>query len=169
MKSGIATIILSLCLLFTGGVAFAQDDIHLSPSCKYCGMDREKFAHSRMVVTYDDGSSLGTCSLHCLAIELSLNIDKTPTKLEVGDYNSKKLIDAEQAFWVIGGGKPGVMTKNAKWAFENKADAEKYVAENGGTLGDFEAAISAAYADMYADSKMIRERRKMKKMKMQSN
>lgn len=169
MKTGFAAVFLSMCLFFAGGVAVAHEDIQATQSCKYCGMDREKFAYSRMVVTYDDGSTLGTCSLHCLAIELSLNIDKTPTKLEVGDYNSKKLIDAEKAFWVIGGGKPGVMTKNAKWAFENKADAEKYIAENGGTLADFEKAIETAYSDMYADSKMIRERRKMKKMKMQSN
>lgn len=38
----------------------------------------------------------------------------------VGDYNTKRLIDAEKAVWVIGGGKQGVMTKRAKWAFEKR-------------------------------------------------
>jgi copper chaperone NosL len=118
-----------------------------------------------MQVTYDDGVAVGTCSLHCAAVDLALNIDKTPTAVQVGDYRSKNLIDAENAFWVIGGDQMGVMTKRAKWAFEKKEDAEKYIAEHGGTLATFEEAIKASYEDIYADTKMIREKRKMKKMK----
>jgi nitrous oxide reductase accessory protein NosL len=58
----------------------------------------------------------------------------------------------------------GVMTKRAKWAFGKKEDAEKFKAENGGDLASFEQVIKASYEDMYADTKMIRERRKMRKM-----
>ena len=167
MKKGILSILFIACVLSIGGVAFGgsdiQADIQKDPSCKYCGMDRAKFAHSRMVVEYDDGTSLGTCSIHCMAIELALNIDKTPRSMQVGDFNSKKLIDAEKAFWVIGGNKPGVMTKQAKWAFENKTDAEKFIVENGGSLSTFDEAMKATYEGMYADSKMIREKRKMMK------
>jgi copper chaperone NosL len=65
---------------------------------------------------------------------------------------------------VIGGSKMGVMSKRAKWAFENKEDAEKFTRENGGQLATFEQAIQAAYQDMYEDTKMIRDRRKMTKM-----
>jgi copper chaperone NosL len=154
---------MTICVLITA-VAFAQDDIKKYPSCKYCGMDREKFAHSRMLVEYDDGTSLGTCSLHCMAVELAIHIDKTPKTLLVGDYNSKTLIDAEKASWVIGGSKMGVMTKKAKWAFGTKEDAEKFIKENGGEAATFDTAIKTAYEDMYADTKMIRERRKMKRM-----
>ena len=144
----------------------AQDDVAKQASCKYCGMDRKTFAHSRMFVTYEDGSSMGTCSLHCTAIELALNIDKTPKSIEVGDFKTKKLIDAEKAAWVIGGSKTGVMTKRAKWAFESKADADAFIKENGGKPASFDEAIKASYEDMYADTKMIREKRKMmKKMK----
>lgn len=152
--------------LFIGTVvlAQAQEDIQKHPSCKYCGMDREKFGHSRMLIEYEDGSSLGTCSLHCMAVELAIHIDKTPKAIFVGDFHSKALIDAEKASWVIGGNKMGVMTKRAKWAFAKKEDAEKFNAENGGDLASFEQAIKAAYEDMYADTKMIRERRKMRKM-----
>ena len=147
------------------GIASAHEDTQKFPTCKYCGMDRAKFAHSRMVVEYDDGTTLGTCSIHCLAIELVVNMDKTPRSMQVGDYNSKKLIDAEKAFWVIGGNKPGVMTKKAKWAFENKADAEKFIAENGGSLSTFDETMKATFEDMYADTKMIRAKRaEMKKM-----
>jgi len=159
------TIILVLAVLVTAAfMAFAQgDDIKLSPSCKYCGMDREKFGHSRMLIEYEDGTSVGTCSIHCAAVELAMTIDKTPKALMVGDVLTKKLIDAEKASWVIGGSKMGVMTSRAKWAFEKKEDADKFIKENGGTLSSFDEAIKLAYEDMYQDTKMIRERRSMKK------
>ena len=165
MKRWLVWMLAGVILSLAAGICLAQDDVAKQASCKYCGMDRKTFAHSRMLVTYEDGSSIGTCSLHCTAVELALNIDKTPKTIEVGDYKTKKLIDAEKAFWVIGGNKPGVMTKRAKWAFESKADAEAYVKENGGKLASFEEAIKASYEDMYADTKMIREKRKMMKMK----
>jgi copper chaperone NosL len=163
MKKRILSVLILACVFTIGGVAFGDADIQKDPSCKYCGMDRARFAHSRMVVVYEDGTSLGTCSIHCMAIDLAENMDKTPRSMQVGDFNGKKLIDAEKAFWVIGGNKPGVMTKKAKWAFENKADAEKFISENGGTLATFDEAMKATYEDMYADTKMIREKRKMMK------
>lgn len=153
--------------LLTGGLLFAQEDIQKLKACTYCGMDRGQYAHSRMLIVYDDGTEVGTCSIHCAAADLGVNLDKTPKTIQVGDYNTKKLIDAEKAVWVIGGGKPGVMSKQAKWAFEKEADARAFMQTNGGTLATFDEAIKAAYEDMYADTKMIRERRKMKKMQMQ--
>ena len=101
-----------------------------------------------MVIEYDDGTSLGACSLHCAALDLANNIDKTQKFIGVGDYNSKKLIDAEKAFWVVGGAKPGVMTGNPKWAFETKLAAEKFMKENGGVPANFDEAMAAAYTDM---------------------
>jgi len=86
----------------------------------------------------------------------------------VGDYGKKHLIDAEKAFWVIGGSKPGVMTKNAKWAFADKKDAEKFVQTNGGRLATFDEALQASYQDLGNDTRMIREKRKMMKMKKMS-
>ena len=163
MKKGILAVILIALLLSMAGVVWAQEDVQKAPSCKFCGMDRAKFAHSRMLATYDDGSMVGACSLHCLAIDLSLNIDKTPSSIQVGDFNSKKIIDAEKAFWVIGGNKPGVMTKEAKWAFEKKEDAERFIMENSGTLASFDEALKAAYESMHVDTKMIRDKRKMMK------
>ena len=155
-------------LVFCGliGLAFAQEDIQKNKSCKYCGMDREKFAYTRMLIEYDDGAAVATCSLHCTAVDLAQNIDKTPKSIKVADSASKSLIDAEKAIWVIGGSKSGVMTKRAKWAFEKKDDADKFIKENGGTIATFDEAMKAAYEDMYQDTRMIREKRKMMKMKM---
>jgi copper chaperone NosL len=165
MRKRFWPLVLAIMILFTGTLALAQQDVDKHTNCKYCGMDRKMFGHSRMLLVYEDGSELGTCSLHCVAVDLALNIDKMPKTVQVADYNTKVLIDAEKAVWVIGGEKPGVMSKRAKWAFEKKADAEAFVKQNKGTLADFETAIKASYEDMYSDTKMIREKRKAKHMK----
>jgi len=150
-------------MLATSSVVFAES--HGGKACPYCGMEKEKFGHTWMVVEYDGGKKVGFCSIHCAAIDLATNMDKTPVKTEVGDYITKKLIDAEKAYWVIGGNKPGVMTKRAKWAFGTKEEADKFMKENGGKLATFDETMKAAYEDMYDDTKMIREKRKMMKMK----
>lgn len=142
---------------------FALDDIKQSSSCKFCGMDRQKFDFSRMMIDYEDGTSAGVCSLHCAAVELAMNIDKIPKAIKVADFATRNLIDAEKAFWVVGGAKPGVMSKHGKWAFEKKDDAEAFIKTNGGALVSFDEAVKFAYNDMYEDTKMIREKRKMKK------
>ncbi len=163
------TALLLMCF-GVAAVALAQiaQDIQKYPSCAYCGMDREQFAFSRFLIEYDDGSSFGACSLHCAAVDLAMNMDKTPKSLKVGDLATKELIDAETAVWVLGGNKPGVMSKRAKWAFAKKEDAEKFVKEDGGEVCTFDRAMRATYEDMYADTKMIREKRKMKRMKGQT-
>jgi copper chaperone NosL len=167
MKRQALCYVLIVFCLFMGSALWALDnDVREIPSCKYCGMNREAFAHSRMHIEYNDGSKEGQCSLHCAAVDLALNLDKAPKAIHVGDYGTKVLINAETAVWVIGGTKPGVMTRNAKWAFANKEDGEKFQRENGGRIAGFDDALEAAYKDLAEDTKMIRERRKMRKMQM---
>ena len=148
---------------------YAQEDISKHPSCPYCGMDRAKFSHSRVYIEYEDDSTVGTCSVHCAAIDMTVKFDRTPSTIWVGDYDTRTLIDAEKAFWVVGGKKMGVMSKRAKWAFNNKKSAEHFTDVYGGELASFEEAIVAAYADMYKDNKMIREKRKKMQMKKTKN
>ena len=164
-------LLLPLALILTPvqGVEPPADDIIKAPSCPLCGMDRNKFNFSRVFIVYDDGSTFGACSLHCAAIDMAVNIDKGPVKIWVGDYNTKGLIDGEEAFWVIGGKKMGVMTKRAKWAFGTKQAAEQFIQQFGGQLSNFEEAAKAAYEDMYQDTRMIREKRKMKRMRMKKS
>jgi copper chaperone NosL len=164
-RKGLCCLLVALCLLAVSALWALDKDVKEIPACKHCGMNRETFAHSRMLIDYSDGSSVGTCSFHCTAVDLALSLDKTPNMIQVADYGKKTLINAEAATWVIGGSKPGVMTRNAKWAFVNKADAEKFQAENGGRLAGFDEALEAACKDLAADAKMIREKRKMIRMK----
>lgn len=162
----LCTIVAVFCLSLGSALWALENDVKEIRACKYCGMNRETFAHSRMLTDYSDGTKEGVCSLHCTAVDLALNLDKSPKTMQVGDYRTKQLIDAEKAFWVIGGSKPGVMTKNAKWAFAEKAGAEAFQRENGGRLATFDEALETAYKDLAEDTKMIRERRKMRNMKM---
>jgi copper chaperone NosL len=156
---------ISMCFIFLAGVAFAQHDAKKYPSCQHCGMNREAFAYSRMLIEYTDGTIVGTCSIRCAAVDLALNSDKTLKAIMVGDYNSKALIDARKAIWVMGGKKTGVMTEKAKWAFAQKSDAERFIAENGGKITSYDAAMKAAYKDLDVDTKkMIREKKKSGKM-----
>lgn len=148
------------------GILFAWTDVEKHKSCAYCGMDREKFAQSRMLIAYSDGSETPLCSLHCAAVDLAVSLDKTPKAIQVADFGTKELINSEQAFWVVGGSNQGVMTKRAKWAFSDKPKAEAFAKEKGGQITSFDDAMKAAYEDMYADTKMIRERRRMAKMKL---
>lgn len=114
-------------------------------SCQRCGMNRTKFAHSRMQINSVDGAMVGTCSLHCVATELGMTKGKPVKSLLVADYSNKqKLVDAKNANWVIGGSQKGVMTMVPKWAFEKKQDAEMFIQMNGGKLASYEEALAMA-------------------------
>jgi copper chaperone NosL len=123
-----------------------QADISEYNSCAQCGMHRDKFAHSRVYIQFSDGSSTGTCSVNCAAVELKGAATKTVKTFMVGDYLSRELIDAKKAFWVMGGEKAGVMTRNPKWAFAEEKAAQAFVKENGGRLVTFDEVLQAAMA-----------------------
>jgi len=133
--------------------------------CHYCGMKKAKFAHSWMNIEREDGSTVGVCSVHCAAVEMALNIDLPAKKITVGDYDTKEQIDAEDAYWVIGGKRMGVMTKRAKWAFSTKKGAAEFMDKNGGEPADFDEVMKATFEDMYEDTLMIQKKRKMMRRK----
>lgn len=131
-------------VMITGAVAIAADKVENPKPCKQCGMDRVAFSYSRMLILYGDGTSAGTCSLNCAAVEMKGNKGKKVKSLKVADYNSRKLIDAKTAAWVIGGSKQGVMTAMPKWAFAKRSDAEKFAKESGGRVTTFDEALNLA-------------------------
>ena len=147
-----------------------ENDIEKTPKCPYCGMDRKQYHHSRMVVHYSDDLADGTCSLHCTSISLSLNIDREPKGIYVGDNAAlgeiKPLIDVDKAVFLIGSQLKGVMTKRSKVAYSNEEAAKASQLANGGELGDFDKALTAAYMDMAQDVKMIRKNRDERRKKM---
>ena len=150
----ISFMVLVVLALFAAGAVSAQDDIKKCPSCKVCGMDREKFAHSRMLIEYEDGTTVGVCSLHCAAADMKQNKDRQVKSLMVADYATKKLIDAKTATWVVGGRKAGVMTSTPKWAFAREEDARKFIAEDGGKVTPFDGVMKAANEELNDNKKM---------------
>ena len=124
-----------------------QNDIDDHRSCGNCGMDRKAYGFSRMLVQYEDGTATGTCSLHCTVIELDANPGKTVKVLLVADRDSRILLEAEKAVWVMGGKKRGVMTERPKWAFQSKEDAEVFIRANSGKIAAWADALAAARED----------------------
>ncbi|MCP4008819.1 MAG: twin-arginine translocation pathway signal protein, partial [Proteobacteria bacterium] len=105
-----------------------ENDIKKYPRCPYCGMSRNKWNHSRHLVHYDDGLADGTCSIHCAAISLSLNIDRGPKAIYAADFGAdgeiKPLVEVDIASYLVGAKLKGTMTANSKMAFAS-ADAAK--------------------------------------------
>lgn len=144
----IVSVLTFILFCMAGRGAFAQSDIEDHRSCAHCGMDRKAYGYSRILVQYGDGSVVGVCSLHCAVVELDANQGRTVKTLQVADRDSRTLIDAEKAIWVMGGKKRGVMTQLPKWAFQTKADAEAFIKENGGKIVSLEEALAAAREEL---------------------
>lgn len=154
-----------------------KDDTKTFPRCRYCGMVRAKFSATRHLIHYEDDAVDATCSLHCAAIGLALNMDKGPKAIWAGDAGAdgeiKPLVPVDKAFYVVDPSKPGTMTRvsNAAYADEAKAKAAASAeasAKAGAEVVSFDAALRKAYLAMADDTIMLRKRRgeMRKKMKM---
>ncbi|WP_127478615.1 nitrous oxide reductase accessory protein NosL [Sulfurivermis fontis] len=147
-----------------------ENELSKYPKCPYCGMDRTQWHHSRHLVHYEDDLVDGTCSLHCAALSLSINLDRGPKAIYAADFGSgdkiKPLINVDQATYLIGSQLPGTMSKTSKMAFASADAAKAAQKENGGELGDFNAALRQSYLNMAEDTIMIRARRAERRKKM---
>ena len=147
------------------------NDIAKHPKCNYCGMDRKRFHHSRMLLAYLDGTAEGVCSIRCAATSLTLNVGRGTKGIWVGDNAStdeiKPLTDAEKANYLIGSSLRGVMTRRSKVAYSTMEAAEASKAANGGEIGDFDKALLAAYADIAEAVAMGRKTRDERIKRMQ--
>jgi nitrous oxide reductase accessory protein NosL len=140
-----------------------ENELDKYPKCPYCGMDRKQWQHSRHLVQYDDDLVDGTCSIHCLAISLSLNLDRGPQAIYAADFGSaletKPLIEVERVVYLIGSQLKPTMSKRSKMAFASTTTAETVQSEQGGELGSFDDALREAYLGMHSDTVMARKKR----------
>lgn len=145
-------ILFILILLFSVRTSSAGNEaavVEKPRTCKICGMDRNVYDRSRMLIVYADGTAVGLCSLHCAAEELIENKDKQVKSIMVADYATKKLIDAKTAIWIIGGSIPGVMNIYLpEWAFAEEKEAQAFVVLYGGKVSTFDEALKAAEDDL---------------------
>ena len=147
-KIPVFAIIVAVLLFYAGSVVPAENDISAHRSCIHCGMDRKAYGFSRMLVQYEDGTSVGVCSLRCVVIELDANPKRTVKAILAADRAERTLIDAEKAVWVMGGAKRGVMTSRPKWAFSTKAAADAFIEDYGGAIVTWSEALAAAREDL---------------------
>ncbi len=112
--------------------------------CPRCGMDLIKYYKTSHSATYN-GKTYQYCSLHCLEDHLGDGVElKNPT---VVDVESLKFIDATKAYYVVGSRVRGTMSKISKYAFLNKDKAQKFQAEFGGEIMDFNKALDITKQD----------------------
>ena len=147
------------------------DEFTKYPRCPYCGMMRQMYSHTRHLIVYANDTVDGTCSLHCAAISLALNMDAGPQTIYAGDAGAegevKPLADSAAMTYVIDPAKPGTMTAVSKWAYADAAKAEAAVAASPGAKAvNFDEALVAAFTDMAKDTLMIRKRRSEKRKQM---
>lgn len=148
MKATSAWFLGLFALVLSCTPSFAFEDVTAHPACAICGMDRNAFGHSRMMVELEDGTAYGFCSLRCAAFVLGEEEGKNTRSVRVADYRSRELVDAEEATWVIGGTVPGVMTRVPKWAFRNAEDAERFLREFGGERAAYREALRKALEEL---------------------
>ena len=146
-----------------------KDELQKYPKCPYCGMDRTMWNHSRHLVHYDDDLIDPTCSMHCAAISLSLNLDRGIKAIYAADFGSdskiKPLVNVDKATYLAGSGLPGTMTKQSKMAFSSPDAAKAAQKSHGGELVAFDEAMTKAYLSMAEDTAMIRKKRAAKRKK----
>lgn len=147
-----------------------KDELKKYPKCPYCGMDRTMWNHSRHLVHYDDDLVDGTCSVHCLAISLSLNLDRGTKAIYAADFGAdskiKPLLKVDGATYLVGSDLPGTMTKQSKMAFSSPEAANAARKNHAGELVGFDEALTRAYLSMAKDTAMIRKKRAAKRKKM---
>lgn len=131
--------------------------------CPYCGMDRREHHRARMLVQYSDNLPDAVCSIHCLSISLSINIDREPKQIWGPDYGAsaepRPLLPVDQLTYLIGADLKHAMTKRSKHSFASTEVLEQFRGKHGGTPGNFDEALKQAYLDMAEDVRMIRKNR----------
>ena len=138
--------------------------------CPYCGMDRKEHHRTRMLVQYSDDLADGTCSIHCLALSLGVNVDREPKMIWGPDFAAaaepRPLVPVEKLNYLIGADIKHVMTKKSKHSFASLDVAKEFQTKYGGTLGDFNEALKQSYLGMAEDVAQIRRNREERRKKM---
>ncbi len=141
-----------------------EDELEKFRRCPYCGMARGhvRWRKTRHLVHYLDDSVDPTCSIHCAALSLGLNLDLVPRAIYAADAGSTldvpPLVAVEALNYLIDPSRPGTMTRRSKWAYADPVKARE-IASPDAQLVDFDQALRAAYVDMAEDTIMIRKRR----------
>ncbi|MFA6162028.1 MAG: nitrous oxide reductase accessory protein NosL [Methylobacter sp.] len=118
----------------------SADEQHERPSCRVCGMYIDQYQKSAAELVYKDGKKEYTCGVACMLREVEDAGGISAFKsVQVHDWVSGKLVDAETATYVMGSNIIPDMVPNYI-AFANRDEAEAFAAKEGGDVIDFNIA-----------------------------
>ncbi len=129
--------------------------------CHICGMNLKMFWKTSHAVLLKDGSTRQYCSIRCLAADYP-NIKDKIKEIMVVDAKTQKLINAKNAYYVVGSKIPGTMSKVSKFAFADKKDALEFQKKYGGEIMPFDLAFKQAMASLKEDTQMVMKKKKIK-------
>jgi nitrous oxide reductase accessory protein NosL len=122
----------------------SAEEPHERPSCRVCGMYIDQYRKSAAELVFKDGQKQYTCGVACMLREIDDAGGMSAFEsVKVHDWVSGKLVDAEEATYVLGSRVIPDMVPNYI-AFADRGEAEAFAAEEGGDVIDF----TAAYADV---------------------
>lgn len=127
-------------LVLTAQWSFAEENT-ARESCKVCGMYIDLYHDTSCELVRKDGKKFKTCGVACMI--RVVNDSGGPgafTSIMVHDWDSKELLPADKATYVIGSRVIPDMIPNVI-AFSSKEAAEKFIPKEGGKLLDFTQAL----------------------------
>ena len=154
MRKGL---IIFTLVLVSGLFLFTMVQAEEQKYCPLCSMNLKMFWKTSHWLTFSDGTRTGYCSIHCASIvykKRASDIDRW----EVADYDTKKIINAYKAHFLIGSDLPGTMTPVSKLAFASLDVAKRYQQKNGGKIGTFDDALKRALEGLGEDMAMIKKK-----------
>jgi len=128
---------LASLLHFAPGV-LAED---MREDCRLCGMWIDQYLHTRHVMTTADGTQVSFCSFTCAAKYLKSHVADAK-QLQAADFLTAELVDAEDAFYLLGSDAPPVMSYTSIVAFASIEAAESFQELHGGKIMTFDELLA---------------------------
>ena len=104
--------------------------------CRVCGMWIDQYMNTRHVLTEADGSRVYFCSFTCAAKYIRKH-GADAKHLQAADYPTAKLVDAEDAFYLVGSDVLPVMSYTSIIAFADITEVKNFQKTHGGRIMTF--------------------------------
>lgn len=129
--------------------------------CPICGMKLKMYYKTNHAVKLKDGLKKQYCSIRCLASDFEAIENRIDT-VYVVDAQTQELIEAKNAYYVLGSMAPGTMSVTSKYAFAKKSNAKGFIQKYEGKLVSFEKAFAAARQSLENDVAMVQRKKEQK-------
>jgi nitrous oxide reductase accessory protein NosL len=138
-------IILMFFSLFMINVILPDEGLAGRLECSICGMWIDQYERTHHVVIMNDGKIKHFCSFACTAKGIEGHEDGIKT-IKTADFPTKRLIDANKAYYLEGSDIPAVMSHISRIAFASEDIARKNQEQYGGRIVTFRQALNEEYS-----------------------